>query len=215
MNSAARSSKMKITLIAFFATFFIVTGNALTVPELGFNVYNEYTVGYIESIGFNKPGLFAGVIDALKIALRTLKGLNCTIKEVIEIRAACFKFLAAVENCGTEITGKAQEVVEAVVSIILTCDELIHMNSTICGNGDPVENDDEVDNVSTSITCSWTVLNKMMSLVKTIETTTNMIKDLALIPNDANVCFSVASRDLLVAFITFPDNIVQCSKLTK
>lgn len=164
-------------------------------------------------------GLFSGMFSIFKKALRTLKGLNCTIKEVLQIETAALNFVNDVHACGGEVSKKVQNLIDACNNIIKTCKEILGINESICGN--TVDEDVTAAQTFGSVTgaqnahkCFVKMLRKLQTLKKQIKYALKLIKQIKNVPSDTNACVNDAVNTLESYFTEFPANIKACSKLT-
>lgn len=163
-------------------------------------------------------GLFSGMYFVLKKVLRTLKGLNCTIKEVIVIRGAANKFVDDVKACGGEVSKKVQTLIDACNDIIETCKAILGINETVCGNNGE---EDEITSRTWNVVsgaqnahkCFVQMFRKLQTLNKQIKRAVKLIKQIKNVPGDSSKCVLDAVDTLESYFIQFPANIKTCSKL--
>lgn len=169
-------------------------------------------------------GAFTGMYRIIKKALRYMKGLNCTVKEVLQIETAAQTFVDSVQACGGEVSKKVQNLIDACNDIIQTCKDILGINESICGNtvddDDADDDDDDVETygvVSTGKTvhkCFVKMVRKVNKLKKQVKKAIKMINDIKKVPGDTNDCVLTAVNSLEMTFTQFPANVKTCSKLT-
>ncbi|XP_023034551.2 uncharacterized protein LOC111519210 [Drosophila willistoni] len=151
-------------------------------------------------------GIFRGFRRILKKALKTLRGVNCTIKAVVEVLDAATKYVDAVDACGVEVPKSVAKIVQSCKSIISTCNDIIHLNSNVCDNANY---DDETDGEkSTTKKCFIQLVKTILKLRRQIKSTLKQIQKL---PSDTNKCFVDATDKVKVSFQEFPSNIKNCT----
>ncbi|XP_064554170.1 uncharacterized protein LOC135439378 [Drosophila montana] len=148
----------------------------------------------VEAYGFIKS-----VEKALKKALTTVRGVNCTIKEVIEVMLATTNYVDAIDACGMAIPKDIAKIVKNCKSIIALCEDIIHLNSTICA--------DEEDGKMTSSKCFLGLFEAIMKLSYKINTTLKLI---AKLPADTESCFLDATKEVEQSYNDFLPNIDKC-----
>uniref|UniRef100_A0A1I8N8W2 Secreted protein n=1 Tax=Musca domestica TaxID=7370 RepID=A0A1I8N8W2_MUSDO len=227
---------MKFTLFALIAGFFLVavsanaTGDIFLKNELIEDM--ELTAQDLadELAEIEPYGLFTGMYTVIKRALRYVKGLNCTIKEVLAIENAAHNFVNSVAACGGQISQKAQNLVNACLDIIETCKAILGINESVCGNSNDVEETDSdaataaaaeevesfgvVSKLKTSHKCLVQMVRKVNKLKKQVKKVISMIKDIKKVPGDTSDCVMAAVNTLETTFTQFPANVKACSKLT-
>lgn len=162
-----------------------------------------------EIVDLQARGPFSGFYWVLKAALRTLKGVNCTIKQVVVIKNATQKFIDDIHGCGADAVNSFKNVITAAQSVIATCNNIIHLNENVCNN-------DESTNgkPSTPFTCFVKLFRQLLKLRTQIKNTISAIKKVPSVPGEAAGCTNAAVTDLTNVFTSFPSNVKTCSKLT-
>ncbi|XP_005189714.2 uncharacterized protein LOC101890344 [Musca domestica] len=224
---------MKFTLFALIAGFCLVavsanaTGDIFLKNELMEDM--ELTAQDLadELAEIEPYGFFTGMYTVIKRALRYVKGLNCTIKEVLAIENAAHNFVNSVAACGGQISQKAQNLVNACLDIIETCKAILGINESVCGNSNDAEETDSdvaaaedvesygvVSKLKTSHKCFVQMVRKVNKLKKQVKKVISMIKDIKKVPGDTSDCVMAAVNTLETTFTQFPANVKACSKLT-
>ncbi|XP_061389889.1 uncharacterized protein LOC133325079 [Musca vetustissima] len=202
---------MKFAVFALVAALCLVTINANAV---GFtdDLPTEFVPSEFaddEFVDIEQYHIFSSFWWIAKAALKTLKGVNCSIKQVIMIRDAAVNFLPSLQNCGTDAVNAYANVITATQNVIDTCNAIIQTNEQVCNN-------DESTNVSTSTpkTCFSTLLKQFYTLNKQLKAVNTAIKKVPSIPSDAADCANQAVNDLTSPMTNFASSIKACSKLT-
>ncbi|XP_061397887.1 uncharacterized protein LOC133333561 [Musca vetustissima] len=219
---------MKFTVFAVIAAFCLVAVSANATGDIF--LQNELmedmeliSQDLAEEIAEIEPnGAFTGMYFVIKKALRYVKGLNCTIKEVLAIQTAAQNFVDSVRACGGEVSKKVQNLIDACNDIIQTCKEILGINETICGNsndveessGDDVESHGVISKAKTAHKCFVKMVRKVNKLKKQVKRAIKMIKSIKKVPGDTSDCVMDAVNNLEMYFTQFPANIKTCSKLT-
>ncbi|XP_050335216.1 uncharacterized protein LOC126762483 [Bactrocera neohumeralis] len=147
----------------------------------------------------------------LTASLRTLKGVNCTIRRVMSIRDEGVNFLNAFKDCNTAALKDLNAVINQVQAVVNTCNDIIHLNSNVCKNG---ALDDQTDaKKNTPIVCFFKLLGKMLTLKGQIGKTITLSKKLSSTPGAYGTCNMSAVSDLVSVFTQFPSYVKTCSKL--
>ncbi|XP_037938330.1 uncharacterized protein LOC119671731 [Teleopsis dalmanni] len=181
---------MKFFVFAFIASLCLV---AVSSSAVGFEEPDEIEL-------FVQDRTFLG---AVKAALRTVKGFNCLIKWVLNIKSTTQQFLDDIVACGGTVSAQLQAVIDACNAIITTCNNIIDA----CGS------DDEGDD-SPSKSCTLAVVKGMASLYKQTKNVIKLIKKVPTVPGQYGQCVTDATNNLTSYFTQFVPNIKQCSKLT-
>lgn len=171
-----------------------------------------------EIVEIEPQTIFSGMYFVLKKVLRTLKGLNCAIKEVIVIRGAANDFVNNVAACGGEVSKKVQTLIDACNDIIETCKDILGINESICGNS--VEDAaiqsrtwNVVQGAQNGHKCFVQMFRKLQTLNKQVKRAVKLIKQIKSVPGDTSKCVLDAVDTLEGYFTRFPSNIKTCSKL--
>ncbi|XP_036336949.1 uncharacterized protein LOC118747065 [Rhagoletis pomonella] len=204
---------MKLAVLCLAFALFLAAATANT----DYIVDDEQLTEFIpldyaeESIDPDILGVFGPLYFTIKASLRTLKGVNCTIKRVMSIRSAGVDFLEAVEDCNTGVLKDFNALINQVQAVVNTCNDIINLNSNVCNNGTL---DDEMDaNKKTPARCASKLLNKMITLKKQISKTIKLSKKLPSTPGTYAGCASSAVGDMISVFTEFPTFVKNCSKL--
>lgn len=172
-----------------------------------------------EIMEIEPTGLFTGMYFIIKKSLRTLKGLNCTIKEVMLIQTVTQNFLNDVKSCGDDVSKKVQKLINACNDIIETCKDILGINESVCGNTEETDADEVqtfkiAKDAKTSHKCFVKMFRKVQSLKKQIKHAIKLIKQIKKVPADSSACVLDAVNTLGNYFTDFPAQIKSCSKLT-
>ncbi|KAH8387197.1 hypothetical protein KR093_005447 [Drosophila rubida] len=143
-----------------------------------------------------------GIRKVFKAVLKTLRGVNCTMKQVTMILEATTNYLDAIDACGTKAPKDVLAIVDSCKAIQNMCYQIIHLNSELCGP----DTDDE-DKMS-SKKCSWQLFKALMKLTRKINKTLKQITNL---PTDTSSCFLDATTDVKNSFNSFQPNVKACS----
>ncbi|XP_023294686.1 uncharacterized protein LOC111677729 [Lucilia cuprina] len=215
---------MKFAVFALIVGLCVVAVTANASGDFGLEYENVQDYEYVaqelaeEIMEIEPQGLFSGMYFVLKKVLRTLKGLNCTIKEVIVIRGAAIKFVDDVKACGGEVSAKVQNLINACNDIIETCKDILGINESVCGN--TVDEDEAlsrtwnvVSGAQNAHKCYVKMFRKLQTLNKQIKRAVKLINQIKKVPGDTSKCVLNAVDTLEGYFIAFPSNIKTCSKL--
>lgn len=158
--------------------------------------------------------IFSSMYYVLKKTLKTLKGISCTIDEVLKIQVAAHTFLTDIHACGGEVNQKVQTLIDAVNDIIETCKAIIGINESVCANGqDGSATRGVVSSVKVSHKCAANMLRKLLRLNKQIKRALKLIVQIKNVPGDTSKCVLNAVDNLEKYFTEFPANIKACSQL--
>uniref|UniRef100_A0A1I8NRZ1 Protein TsetseEP domain-containing protein n=1 Tax=Stomoxys calcitrans TaxID=35570 RepID=A0A1I8NRZ1_STOCA len=210
---------MKFTLFALLAVLCLVSVRAnveitATIEEVDF----EYIAKNVaeDVVDIDTQVSWFGIYFVIHKALTTLKGVNCTIKEVYAIKAAAQNFVADVQACGGEVSKKLQQLIDTCNDIISTSNDIIHLNENICGNSaDQDTSAVSPQKTTTPWKCFWKLLSKTLQLKGQVKKAIRLIRQIPSVPGDAGTCVNNALDTLSSAFNQFPSNVKTCSKLTK
>ncbi|TDG41833.1 hypothetical protein AWZ03_011748 [Drosophila navojoa] len=139
------------------------------------------------------------VHKALQLVLKTLRGVNCTIKEVAETLNATAKYVDTSDACGVSLTKDVAAIVKNCTTIIAICNDIIHMQSKLCAIPDEPKS-----NALSPRKCFWQVLKAVVRLARTIRATRRQIASL---PSDTNSCFVNATSEVKASYDSFVPNI--------
>lgn len=146
----------------------------------------------------------------LKVALRTLKGLNCSIQGVMNMKEAALNFPTNIQNCGVNAGKELQKVINACQDIVTMSDDIINLRSKYCGNPD----DETDENAASTTKCIAHMAKKIYKLNNKLKDTVNLIKKVPAIPGAAGQCMQDELNNLTTTFTGFPAFIQSCSQLT-
>lgn len=144
-------------------------------------------------------------------SLRTLKGVNCTVRRVMSIRSESVSFLNAFKDCNTGALKDLNALINQVQSVVNTCDNIINLNSKVCNNG--ALNDQADAKKNTPFTCFFKLLGQTFSLKNQVGKTITLSKKLSSTPGTYGTCNMSAVSDLVSVFTQFPSYVKTCSKL--
>lgn len=216
---------MKLTVFALLASLCLVAVTANAIGDFMIDPEDVELYEYIaqdlaeEIVEIEPQGLFTGMYFIMKKALKTLKRLNCTIKEVIDIQIAAHEFITDVYACGGEVNKKVQNLIDACNDIIETCKAIVGINESVCANGADENAVMErtwgvVSGVKNGHKCFVNMFRKLQRLKNQIKYALKLIKQIKNVPGDTSKCVMDAVDKLDKAFTDFPANIKTCSQLT-
>ncbi|XP_037725124.1 uncharacterized protein LOC119556771 [Drosophila subpulchrella] len=194
---------MKFTILALAVC--LVCVNALVVP-----VPNEDASQDLIDINdgvVDDFRLFSTTYRILKTTLRSIKGFNCIIKWVEGIKASALQFNADVVSCGVTASKDVTNLINANAQIISTCDDIINLKSKTCAL---VEG--EEPKITNS--CFSKTLAKVWTLKKQVQKAVALAKKIPQTGPNAVVCVNDAVNTLTTYYTAFPQNMINCSKLT-
>lgn len=153
-------------------------------------------------------GFVMTVRKILKTILKTVRGLNCLLKEVTNILEACTKYVDAIDACGTAVPKDVAAIVTSCKTIITLCHNIINPQSDKCAPSKGDDADTDADSTqSTSRGCFLQSLRATIKLTKKIKSTVNQISKL---PTDTSSCFSDSTNAVKESFNNFLPNIRTC-----
>lgn len=152
--------------------------------------------GYIDVEEF---GFIGSCRKILRKALKTVRGTNCIIKEVVDILSTCTTYVDAIDACGTAVPKDVAKIVSNVKDMIKICNDILHLHSQLCSDNKSV--------VQTASKCFWQLFKASMKLTRKINVTLKLI---AKLPADTSSCFLNATNDVKVSFNSFLPNINVC-----
>ncbi|EDV46484.1 uncharacterized protein LOC6550201 [Drosophila erecta] len=198
---------MKYTIIILALCLLCVNALVAPVPSAvdSSPELDDVTDGSLEvEVDFS---LLSTTYKSLKIALRSIKGLNCILKWVAGIQDSATQFNTDVVLCGVTASKDVTKLINANKKILSTCNDLINLRSNTCP-----QTDDEQSKVSGS--CFVKTLRKVWSLKKQVDNAIQLAKKIPQTGPNAVACVSDAVTTLTTYYTAFPQNIVSCSKLT-
>ncbi|EDW00043.1 uncharacterized protein LOC6564709 [Drosophila grimshawi] len=154
-----------------------------------------------EYVDVQEYGFIRSVRKVLRKALKSIRGVNCIVKEVTEILTAATDYVDAVDACGTAVPKDVAAIVKSCKDIITICNNIIHLNSQLCST------DDTDSNQMSSKKCTYQLFKATMKLARKINTT---LKQIAKLPSDTSSCFGTATNQLKETFNNFLPNINAC-----
>ncbi|XP_065364827.1 uncharacterized protein LOC135957912 [Calliphora vicina] len=161
-----------------------------------------------------------GIYFIIHKALTGIKGVKCTVKEVVSIKNAAQTFLDEIQLCGDDVNAKAQQLITTCENIIVTSNNIINVNENICGGTSTstttLESDDDIMEAvvqKTKINCFFKLLGKTMKLKYQIRRAIRLIRQIPKVPGEANECVNTAAENLGNVFNQFPSKVKYCSKL--
>ncbi|ALC48469.1 CG8661 [Drosophila busckii] len=156
-------------------------------------------------VDIDSYGFIGSVRKALKKALKSLRGVNCIVKEVTEILEACTKYIDAIDACGTQVPKDVMAIVNSCKAMIGMCNKIIHLNSQLCNND---HYDDTTDSGKMSTKkCSWQLFKAVMKLTRKLNRTIKLITKL---PSNTSSCFVGATNEVKITFDNFLPNVNVC-----
>lgn len=131
--------------------------------------------------------------------LTTMRGVDCTFREVIEVLAATVSYLDNIEKCGTAVPADIAKIVKSCKSIVDICNSIIHLRSDLCAN--------DGDSKTTTSGCFWELFKAVMKLTRKLNTTLKLIANL---PADTETCFVDATKKVESSYSAFMPQINMC-----
>ncbi|EDV41890.1 uncharacterized protein Dana_GF17271 [Drosophila ananassae] len=200
-------------LVLVSATFVLTTkANAIASKELGLDSEFDWETELDELLDeldndedymdVEQLGFIRSVRKVLRKALKTVRGTNCIIKEVVEILSSCTAYVDAIDNCGTAIPKDVAKIVASVKKIISICNDILHLRSKLCA-----ADDSSSSTAKNSCKCFWNLFKATMKLTRQINKTLKLI---AKLPSDTSECFVSATNNVKVSFNSFLPNINVC-----
>ncbi|XP_034472286.1 uncharacterized protein LOC117780028 [Drosophila innubila] len=151
-----------------------------------------------QSVGFEEVQPF-GFGDILKTILTTVRGVNCTMKQVIEVMAATTRYIDAIDACGTAVPKDIAKIIKSCLNIYDICNDIIHLNSTICAHEEGAK--------MTGLKCTGELFLAIMKLTRNINVA---LKLMAKLPFDTEECFVDATRVVEASYKDFMPNVQLC-----
>ncbi|XP_017479955.1 PREDICTED: uncharacterized protein LOC108369369 [Rhagoletis zephyria] len=206
---------MKVAVLAFIFGLSLAVASANIDSAFDSEELQEFTpLDYADALAEEEAfSIFGFFYFTLKACLRTLKGVNCTIKEVLSIQAAAVDFLSDINNCNVGAVKSVTALIKQVQAVVTTCDEIINLNSKVCNN--EAVDDEAVGNKKTPSKCFSKLLNKLITLKKQVAKTVSLAKKVPSTPGVYADCTKTAVDVLVSVFKAFPSDIKICSKLKK
>ncbi|BFG01826.1 uncharacterized protein DMAD_01486 [Drosophila madeirensis] len=193
---------MKFTL--FFLALCLLGVNAFVQPipheNMSPELYDVTEDGLVDIEAF-------GTLRTFKLLLRSVKGFNCAVKWVEGIKDSATQFNSNVVLCGTTASKDVTNLINANIKIIKTANNIINYKSTICASAEDA--DQKVTNK-----CLEKTLHQLLSLKHQVRDVVTLAKKLPKTAPNAGACVINAVNTLTSYYTEFPQNIVNCSKLT-
>ncbi|XP_017079876.2 uncharacterized protein LOC108113708 [Drosophila eugracilis] len=140
----------------------------------------------------------------LRKALKTVRGTNCIIKEVVNILSSCTSYVDDIDACGVAIPKDVAKIVDSVKQIISICNDIIHLQSKLCAKDESSSDGSIIKNTSK---CFWKLFKATMKLTRRIN---EALKLIAKLPSDTSSCFVDATKNVSASFNAFLPNIDVC-----
>ncbi|KAH8274233.1 hypothetical protein KR018_010181, partial [Drosophila ironensis] len=173
--------------------------NALSLPHPGKDSSED--LQKVQTFGF-----FGSTYNALKLALQTVKGLNCVFKWVAGIQDSAEAFNESILLCGATASQDVTNLIAANQAVIDSCGNILNLKSTVCAGTDD-------ENAKVSNSCFVKTLSLMLTLKDQVEEVVELSKKLPQTGPNAVECVNEAVDTLTRYYTEFPQNIVECSKL--
>ncbi|XP_036336954.1 uncharacterized protein LOC118747070 [Rhagoletis pomonella] len=208
---------MKVTVLALI--FGLCLAVAAAYPQSGIDYsieseeLEEFTpLEYAEDTTDEEAFSILGFLYlTIRASLRTLKGVNCTVKRVLTIRTAGVDFLDAVQDCNTGASKEFNALVNQVQAVVNTTNDIINVNTNVCHNG---ALDAAADaKKTTPIKCFFKLLGKTITLKHQISKTISLSKKLPSTSSTYGGCAKTSVNDLVAVFTEFPTFVKTCSRL--
>ncbi|KAH8287335.1 hypothetical protein KR054_005916, partial [Drosophila jambulina] len=183
--------------------------NAVVVPQPSVDSSLELadlTDGQMETEDLR---IFSYTYKAIKLSLRSIKGLNCVFKWVAGIQDSATSFNRNVIGCGVTASQDVTNLINANVQIINTCSSLVNQKSStgVCA-------DTDAEGSSISNSCFVKTLAGVWNLNKQVKAAIKLAGKLPKTGPNAVACVNDAVNTLVTYYTAFPQNMVTCSKLT-
>lgn len=160
--------------------------------------YNAPRFEEVELYG-DDDGFIKTMEKILMKVLTTMRGVDCTFKEVIEVMAATVRYLEDIDSCGTAVPKDIAKIVKSCKSIIDICNDIIHLRSNLCAN--------DGESKTTTSGCFWELFKAIMRLTRKLNTTLKLI---AKMPSDTETCFVDATKNVESSYNAFMPRINMC-----
>ncbi|KAI8124208.1 hypothetical protein CVS40_5324, partial [Lucilia cuprina] len=129
----------------------------------------------------------------IRKALSIILGVKCTVREVLEIKAAALKFIDDIERCGNNVSESVQPLLDTCKNIIVICNDILHVNENICGNS---LNPEETDNSKTPKKCFKKLYKRTVELKDQVKEAITLIRNIT----NTGKCVTEAVRELESVF---------------
>ncbi|XP_068149443.1 uncharacterized protein [Drosophila tropicalis] len=160
-----------------------------------------------EYMDIESYGIILSCKKILRKALKSVRGTNCILKEVVSVLSACTTYVDAIDACGVAVPKDVANILSSVKSMITICNNIIHANSTYCNTTAEAEADASSRTIATTGKCFTKVFVATMKLVRKINVTLKLI---AKLPSDTSSCFLDATNNVKDACNTFLPKIDVC-----
>ncbi|XP_073835702.1 uncharacterized protein [Musca autumnalis] len=152
--------------------------------------------------------IFSAFWWLVKSVMKTLRGINCTIKGVVNVRDSTGEMLRNFQRCEANTVKEAQAVVDSAQKVLSLTNEILHINDEVCGN--PNYTDENVDpKAKVSASCAKQLRSKIISLNNQIKTTVKLTKK---VPKDAGDCALNTFTKYRDSIADFPGFVKECKK---
>lgn len=143
----------------------------------------------------------------LKSILKTLRGINCTIKGVVNVKESTEQMFSNFQVCGVETSKQIQAVLDSAQKVISISNDIVNINDNVCNNPDYLADVDASQKASSK--CVKQLRSKILNLNSQIKTTTKLIKK---VPTNAGDCVTTTFSTYQQSIIGFPDFVKTCAK---
>ncbi|KAH8235597.1 hypothetical protein KR032_003758, partial [Drosophila birchii] len=151
--------------------------------------------------------ILSGTYKGIKLALRSIKGLNCVLKWVAGIQDSATSFNRNVVGCGVTASKDLTNLINANVQIMTTCSSIVNRKSGVCANTD-------TEGSTISRSCFLQTLRGVWKLTKQVQSAINLAGKLPKTGPNAVACVNDSVNTLVTYYTDFPQNMITCSKLT-
>lgn len=147
----------------------------------------------------------------IKIAAKTLGGINCMIDAVFSVENAALDYSSEIDLCNVEPSAEVSQIVSNSESITKKTDNVINIDNGICQNTAYNEKTDAKK--AASSLCINSMTNAMNKLYKVVDSTKNYISN-----NESNIsdsCLKIATTQFKTELPMFEELVKNCAKLYK
>ncbi|KAH8356604.1 hypothetical protein KR200_009249, partial [Drosophila serrata] len=183
--------------------------NAVVVPHPSVDSSPELAdlTDLIDGQATEDLAIFSRTYKYIKLALRSIKGLNCVLKWVAGIQDSATSFNRNVVGCGVTASKDVTNLINANANIISTSSSLINQKSGVCANTDT-----EGSTITNS--CFAKTLAGVWKLNKQVKAAIKLAGKLPKTGPNAVACVNDAVNTLVTYYTAFPQNMLVCSQLT-
>ena len=159
-----------------------------------------------------------GIFFIIQKALSVVKGVKCTVKEVVDIESAAQTFLNDIQACDDDnINSKVQKLITTCKNIVTNAGNIININESVCGGSSTVATNAENVSVETfagktKIGCFFKLFGKTLKLKNQIRHAISLISQISKVSGQDNECVNTAVANLGSVFYQFPTKVKYCSK---